>query len=290
MMFPVRSSSAPAIILASSWCPPSSMTRCNNMVMSWLVNFVSAEIAQSIMHFDLATGMWQDLGERFNEANGPRIFQLRTQLTRLYQGDQSVTSYFTKLKSLCDELKEFQPITTCICGAMKAFLDYYSQNQVLQFLTGLNESYALHASRTDPTVPATASNMAVIPSLYNIQPTVNIPSAPIEHIRKTIPPVNKTLSPTENMQQTESTVNTTPATTEPTQHTKAPMTIPPAPTDPTHQTKHGQLIKKPSHLDGYVCHKASTVHPIEPFLFYIKLHLGFRVAVLAAYSEIKPQS
>uniref|UniRef100_A0A803PZR1 CCHC-type domain-containing protein n=1 Tax=Cannabis sativa TaxID=3483 RepID=A0A803PZR1_CANSA len=123
--------------LLNSW------NRCNNMVMSWLINFVSPEIAQSIMNFDLATDMCHDLQERFNEGNGPRIFQLQTQLTRLQQGDQSVTTYFTKLKSIWDELKEFQPSTTCSCGAMKLFLDYYNQNQVLQFLTGLNESYSL---------------------------------------------------------------------------------------------------------------------------------------------------
>ncbi|XP_060974069.1 uncharacterized protein LOC133039240 [Cannabis sativa] len=122
--------------LLNSW------NRCNNMVMCWLINSVSPEIAQSIMYFDLATDMWHDLQERFNEGNGPRIFQLQTQLTRLQQGDQSVTSYFTKLKSIWDELKEFQPNTTCSCGAMKIFLDYYNQNQVLQFLTGLNESYS----------------------------------------------------------------------------------------------------------------------------------------------------
>ncbi|KAM6569332.1 hypothetical protein CsatB_017317 [Cannabis sativa] len=119
-----------------------SWLRCNNMVMSWLVNSVSPEIAQSIMYFDQATDMWQDIAERFNEGNGPRVFQLQTQLTRLQQGDNSVTSYFTKLKSIWDELKEFQPNTTCSCGAMKIFLDYYNRNQVLQFLTGLNESYA----------------------------------------------------------------------------------------------------------------------------------------------------
>uniref|UniRef100_A0A803PBM6 Uncharacterized protein n=1 Tax=Cannabis sativa TaxID=3483 RepID=A0A803PBM6_CANSA len=57
-------------------------------------------------------------------------------------GYHLVTSYFTKLKSLSDELKEFPPNTTCTCGAIKHFLEYYNQNLVLQFLTGLNESYA----------------------------------------------------------------------------------------------------------------------------------------------------
>ncbi|XP_062103789.1 uncharacterized protein LOC133814900 [Humulus lupulus] len=122
--------------LLNSWI------RCNNMVMSWLLHSVSPEISQSIMFFDLASDMWHDLAERFNEGNGPRIFQLQNQLTSLQQGDQSVTSYFTRLKSLWDELKEFQPNTTCTCGAMKTLLDYYNQNQVLQFLTGLNESYS----------------------------------------------------------------------------------------------------------------------------------------------------
>ncbi|XP_060959157.1 uncharacterized protein LOC133030435 [Cannabis sativa] len=126
----------PGNIYLNSWL------RCNNMVMSWLINSVSSEIAQSIMYFDLATEMWNDLAERFNEGNGPRIFQLQNQITRLQQGDNSVSAYFTKLKSLWDELKEFQPITTCTCGAMKVFLDCYNQNQVLQFLTGLNESFA----------------------------------------------------------------------------------------------------------------------------------------------------
>ncbi|XP_030479061.1 uncharacterized protein LOC115696292 [Cannabis sativa] len=124
----------PGIPTLNSWL------RCNNMVMSWLVNLVSSEIAQSIMYFDLATDMWNDLAEHLNEGNGPRIFHLQTQLTRLQQGDCSVSTYFTKMKSLWDELKEFQPITSCTCGAMKIFLDYYNRNQVLQFLTGLNES------------------------------------------------------------------------------------------------------------------------------------------------------
>uniref|UniRef100_A0A803P5C6 Retrotransposon Copia-like N-terminal domain-containing protein n=1 Tax=Cannabis sativa TaxID=3483 RepID=A0A803P5C6_CANSA len=51
-----------------------SWLRCNNLVMSWLVNSVSQEIAQSIMYFDLAIDMWNDLAERFNKGNGPQIF------------------------------------------------------------------------------------------------------------------------------------------------------------------------------------------------------------------------
>ncbi|XP_062119237.1 uncharacterized protein LOC133832985 [Humulus lupulus] len=111
------------------------------MVMFWLIHSVFTNIAESIMFLDRAIDMWNDLVERFNQGNGPRIFQLKTHLLSLKQGDQYVSSYFTKLKSLWDELKEFQPSATCTCGAMKKLVEFYNQEQVLQFLTGLNESY-----------------------------------------------------------------------------------------------------------------------------------------------------
>uniref|UniRef100_A0A803QNN8 Retrotransposon Copia-like N-terminal domain-containing protein n=1 Tax=Cannabis sativa TaxID=3483 RepID=A0A803QNN8_CANSA len=82
-----------------------------------------------------------DLIDRFNEGNGPRIFQLKAELHSIQQGDQSISSYFTKLQSLWDELKEFQPIANCTCGALQRLQDFYNMDQVLQFLTGLNESY-----------------------------------------------------------------------------------------------------------------------------------------------------
>uniref|UniRef100_A0A803PC32 Reverse transcriptase Ty1/copia-type domain-containing protein n=1 Tax=Cannabis sativa TaxID=3483 RepID=A0A803PC32_CANSA len=129
----------PGLMLSSQTF--TSWTRCNNMVMSWLMQSVSPEIAKSIMYFNLASDMWNDLVDRFNEGNGPRIFQLKAELHSLQQGDQSISSYFTKLKSLWDELKEFQPSANCTCGALQRLQEFYNQDQVLQFLTGLNESY-----------------------------------------------------------------------------------------------------------------------------------------------------
>ncbi|XP_062112913.1 uncharacterized protein LOC133824068 [Humulus lupulus] len=118
----------------------SSWTKCNNMVMSWMLHSISFDITQSIMFFDLASNMWNDLTKYFNQGNGPRIFELKTNLQGLHQGDHSVTSYYTKLKSMWDELKEFQPAPHCSCGALMKFSYYFNQEKVLQFLTGLNES------------------------------------------------------------------------------------------------------------------------------------------------------
>jgi hypothetical protein len=51
-------------------------TRCNNMVLSWLLNSVSTEIANSIIYIDDASEIWNDLQDRFSQHNRPQIFQL----------------------------------------------------------------------------------------------------------------------------------------------------------------------------------------------------------------------
>ncbi|KAL5566450.1 hypothetical protein UlMin_029614 [Ulmus minor] len=119
-----------------------SWSRCNSMVMSWILHAVSREIADSIMYIDNAESMWNDLHDRFHQSNGPRVFQIKQLLNVLYQGADDVNGYFTKLKTLWDELKDFRPIPSCNCGGMKALMDYQQQDYVLQFLMGLNESFA----------------------------------------------------------------------------------------------------------------------------------------------------
>ncbi|XP_062103809.1 uncharacterized protein LOC133814919 [Humulus lupulus] len=120
--------------------------QCNNMVMAWILQSVSREIAASIMFQDSASAMWNDLHERFNQGNGPRIFQLQTSVHTIKQGDSDVNSYFTRLKGIWDELKEFQPIIPCSCGckcgAVERLLGYYHRDQIMQFLAGLNDSFS----------------------------------------------------------------------------------------------------------------------------------------------------
>jgi hypothetical protein len=57
-----------------SWC------RCNNMVLSWLINSVSKEIAASIIYIDSAAEMWTDLQDRFSHLNGPRVFSIAAEV------------------------------------------------------------------------------------------------------------------------------------------------------------------------------------------------------------------
>ncbi|XP_022156861.1 uncharacterized protein LOC111023702 [Momordica charantia] len=78
----------------------------NHIVIAWILNSVSKEISASILFSESARDIWIDLNERFEKSNDPCIYQLKRALATLAQDQQSVSAYFTKLKSLWDELSQ----------------------------------------------------------------------------------------------------------------------------------------------------------------------------------------
>lgn len=64
-------------------------------------------------------------------------------MNNFVQGSLSVNAYYTRVKTIWDELKTYQPAPTCHCGNMKAWNDYQEQEFVMIFLIGLNPSYAV---------------------------------------------------------------------------------------------------------------------------------------------------
>ncbi|KAL4597734.1 hypothetical protein ACB092_11G010400 [Castanea dentata] len=80
--------------------------RCNKIVASWILNSISQEISTSIICTDTALEIWNNLKERHSQGNRPRVFQLQ--------------------KDIAD----------------KKLSDLQHQDLVMQFLVGLNDSYA----------------------------------------------------------------------------------------------------------------------------------------------------
>uniref|UniRef100_A0A2N9ITM5 Uncharacterized protein n=1 Tax=Fagus sylvatica TaxID=28930 RepID=A0A2N9ITM5_FAGSY len=78
--------------------------------------------------------VWQDLKERFTQINGPRVYQLQKAIASLSQDQCSVSTFYTKLKALWDELINFRPIPACNCGALKTPLDYQHYEYMMKFL------------------------------------------------------------------------------------------------------------------------------------------------------------
>ncbi|KAF1888564.1 hypothetical protein Lal_00011338 [Lupinus albus] len=72
-------------------------------LVSPLLN-VSPSISQSILWIDKADEICDELRERFSQGKLIKIVELQESTTNLKQGVLSVTSYFTKFKTLWDEL------------------------------------------------------------------------------------------------------------------------------------------------------------------------------------------
>ena len=103
--------------LLNSWI------RDNNMAISWIMNSVSKEISTSIIFSESASEIWLDLNDRFQQSNGPKIFQLRRELVNRNHDQNSISVYFTKLKALWEELGNFRPVCSCgkcTCGELRS--------------------------------------------------------------------------------------------------------------------------------------------------------------------------
>ena len=112
------------------------------MVTSWILNSVNCEVTDSLLYIDSTAEIWNNLREKFHQSNTPRIFQIQRHLLALNQGSLDVNTYYTRLKILWDELKEFQPIPVYHYGGMKTWMDFQQQQYAMKFLMGLNDSYA----------------------------------------------------------------------------------------------------------------------------------------------------
>nr|DAD46832.1 TPA_asm: hypothetical protein HUJ06_016769 [Nelumbo nucifera] len=111
------------------------------MVLSWLLNSVHPDIAWSVIYADTATEVWDNLHERFSQGNDSHIYQIRQEIAEHRQDQQFVSIYYTKIKALWDELSSYQT-PPCTCGGLKKLVDREENDCVMQFLVGLNESYA----------------------------------------------------------------------------------------------------------------------------------------------------
>lgn len=67
-------------------------TRCNHMVISWILNSVSSDIRNSVVYLDTASSIWRDLETRYSQSNMPKLFSLRRELSQLTQGTVSIVA------------------------------------------------------------------------------------------------------------------------------------------------------------------------------------------------------
>ncbi|KAL0399837.1 UNVERIFIED_CONTAM: hypothetical protein Sradi_2327000 [Sesamum radiatum] len=104
------------------------------------------EIRSSVRYAKTAREIWVDLEERFGKVNAPRAYELRSVIALLKQEKLSVSSYYTKLKSLWEEMQSIStwPKCTCngcTCNVQKQLVEMRERDQLYDFLMGLDDSF-----------------------------------------------------------------------------------------------------------------------------------------------------
>ncbi|XP_010430794.1 PREDICTED: uncharacterized protein LOC104715037 [Camelina sativa] len=87
--------------------------------------------------------MWNELFTRFRVNNLPRKYQLEQAMITLKQGDLDLSTYFTKKKTLWEQLcnTRSRTVKKCDCDQVKELLEEAEVSRVIQFLMGLNDNF-----------------------------------------------------------------------------------------------------------------------------------------------------
>lgn len=119
-------------------------SRCNSMVKAWILNVVNQHIYNSILYYEDVVEMWNDLYLRFRVSNLPRKYQLERSITILRQGTLDLATYYTKKKTLWEQLANTRSLTVkrCDCDHVKELMEEAETSRIIQFLMGLNDSFA----------------------------------------------------------------------------------------------------------------------------------------------------
>ncbi|XP_020979249.1 uncharacterized protein LOC107640100 [Arachis ipaensis] len=122
--------------------------RCNTQIVSWINHSLNLEIAQSVMWINSAEELWEELRYRYNNGDVYRIAELEEELFATKQGDVSVTTYYTILKSIWEELENLRPISSCSrylekCNCELSIMrGYKEESEIVRFLRGLNDHFS----------------------------------------------------------------------------------------------------------------------------------------------------
>lgn len=93
-----------------------SWMHCNNLILSWILNSVSKEIASNVLYNNYTKQVWDKLRTHFSQPDDAQIYHLQHQLNSIVQNTLYVSDYFTQLNAIWEELRNCWPLPCCACG------------------------------------------------------------------------------------------------------------------------------------------------------------------------------
>ncbi|XP_009614136.1 uncharacterized protein [Nicotiana tomentosiformis] len=108
---------------------------CNNMVISWLTNSLSPDIAESVQYSEIAESIWTQLNKRYGSVDGTKVFELKKELASSFQGCSC------PIKSNLQKEKEEDKVHQFLMGLNDAYVGARSNLLMMHHLPSLDSSY-----------------------------------------------------------------------------------------------------------------------------------------------------
>ena len=111
----------------------------NSMVIAWLVNSMKPSIGKTYLFLPTAKDVWDAVRETYSDAEDySQIFDLKTRLWQMKQGDRDVTDYYMDMLGIWQELDlSFEEAWECRGDSVK-YKNKLENERVFEFLAGLN--------------------------------------------------------------------------------------------------------------------------------------------------------
>ncbi|KAK1416343.1 hypothetical protein QVD17_32133 [Tagetes erecta] len=122
--------------------------RCDAMIKGWLTTAMEKEIRNSVKYAKTAREVWNDLKERFGKESAPKAYELKQSLAGTQQNGTTVSAYYTRLRSLWDEMESVLPTPRCscdgcTCGLGKKLEQLKEKERIFEFLMGLDDQFGV---------------------------------------------------------------------------------------------------------------------------------------------------
>ncbi|RVX05180.1 hypothetical protein CK203_020210 [Vitis vinifera] len=111
----------------------------NSFITSCLINSMKPTIGKTYMFLPTTKDVWNAIRETyFNAENASQIFEIKTRLWQMKQGDREVTEYYTEMLGLWQDLDlNCEEEWECM-GHSVRFKKKMENERVFEFLVGLN--------------------------------------------------------------------------------------------------------------------------------------------------------
>ncbi|RVX15344.1 Maspardin [Vitis vinifera] len=113
----------------------------NSMVMSWLINSMTNDIGENFMYYGTAKEIWDAARETYsNIDNTSAIFEIKSILQDLRQGDSTVTEYFNILTRYWQQLDIYEELVWKCPKDGLLYKKVIEKERIYKFLLGLNKN------------------------------------------------------------------------------------------------------------------------------------------------------